>query len=282
VADKFPILDVAKASLLMPLNSPVNIAKAVGLLLVGIVGLVLLIFVGFFIAGGDLGLLTSALEESPTAEEIGQSLGQMNGIGGGLFGMLLGFVLFLGISAHIFNYWVRYATFGQDGASFGSFGRSASAAAVNGFKFILIFILIGAVVLVINFVLASLGLTASITDQAQITDATDQYLAGFSLNIIAVIVTCFVYSMFSANLTQTAIGNDQEALEHPHAVDFSVVLMIVYSVVVIPMVVLALIGSDLLFMVAQYILGILVMLAIPAAHGLRYRFCTGAKAEAQA
>ncbi|MBV1889110.1 MAG: hypothetical protein KUG67_02580, partial [Proteobacteria bacterium] len=130
------------------------------------------------------------------------------------------------------------------------------------------------VAFVLNFVLSSFGLATSVMEQAAITDLTDQYLTGFSFNIIAVVVTCFIYSAFSANLTQTAIGNEQEALENPHTVDFAVVLLLVYAALVVPMILAAITGSDALFMTVQYALGLLIMLAVPAAHGLRYRVCT--------
>jgi len=274
VADKFPILDVAKASILMPFNSPVNILKAIGLLVAGVLLLVVLTMASFAMAGGSMAAFSAVFEGNATQEVITQQLAVLDGVGAGLLGLIIGLFILLGLSAHIFNYWVRFATFGKEGASFGSFGAAASAAVINGLKFLLIFILIGVVVLVANFVLSTFGLTASLEDQTSITDSTDQYLAGFSTNIIAVIVTCFIYSIFSANLTQTAIGNDQEALEHPHAMDFSVVLMIIYAALIVPMIITAVIGSDVLFMIVQYVFSVLVMLAIPAAHGLRYRICT--------
>jgi len=275
MTDKFPILEVAKASLLMPLNSPKNAFKAIGLLLLAIVAVVVLMMIGFLVTGGDMAAFSDAVAgiEGMEPEELGRTLGLLSGMGGGILGMFLGLFVLLGISAYIFNYWVRFATFGEERASFSSLGRAASAAAINGLKFILIFFLVGLVSFVINFVLSSFGLSRGIMEQAAITDMTDQYLAGFTFNIIAVVVTCFAYSAFSANLTQTAIGSDEEGMEHPHTIDFAVVLLLVYSTLVIPLIIAAFIGSDGLFMAVQYILGLLILFAIPAAHGLRYRIC---------
>lgn len=275
MVDKFPILDVTKASLLMPFNSFVNMLKAIGLLVLAIIVFAVLMMLGYVIAGGDITAFGAAMEGMEAADPaaMGAKMGQLEGMGGGILGMLLGLFVLLGVSAYIFNYWVRYATFGQQGVSFETFGRAVSAAAVNGLKFILIFVLILLVSFVINFVLSSFGLSRDIMEQAAVADMTDQYLAGFTFNIIVVVVTCFAYSAFSANLTQTAIGSNEEGMEHPHTIDFAVVLLLIYSTLVIPLILAAFFGSDGLFMTVQYTLGLLILFAIPAAHGLRYRIC---------
>ena len=273
MVDKFPILDVTKASLLMPFNSIVNMLKAIGLLVAAIVGFVILMFGGLLVGGGDLAEIGNALGGVTDPAVIAERVATLEGAGGGTLGVLLGLFLLVTTAAYVFNFWVRFASFGRDGTAFGTFKRAASAAAVNGFKFILIFILIILVSLVLNFVLSSFGLSKGIMEQAAIPDMTDQYLSGFTFNLIGVVVTCFAYSAFSANLTQTAIGDDQEPLQHPHTMDFAVVLLLIYATLVIPMVIAAFIGSDTLFMAVQYLVGILVWLAIPAAHGLRYRIC---------
>lgn len=273
MTDKFPILDVTKASLLMPFNSIANIFKAVGLFLVAIVGFVILMFAGLLIGGGDMAAISGSLAGVTDPVKIAEKMATLDGMGGGALGALLGFFLLIAMTAYIFNFWVRFSSFGREGASFETFGKAASAAAVNGFKFILIFILIILVSLVLNFVLSSFGLSKGIMEQAAIPDMTDQYLSGFTFNLIGVIVTCFAYSAFSANLTQTAIGDDQEPLQHPHTMDFAVVLLLIYATLIIPMVIAAFTGSDTLFMAVQYLVGIIVWLAVPAAHGLRYRIC---------
>jgi hypothetical protein len=274
VAEKFPILEVAKAALLMPFNSPVNMVKAIGLFIIAIILFAILAVGGFVIGGGDAAALVEAFEGQADPAAMGQKLGMMAGMGTGLIGAFLGLFILLGVSAHIFNYWVRFATFGKEGAAFGSFGKAVSAAAVNGLKFIFIVVLIVIASMVINFVLSSLGLSRGIMEQAAITDMTDQYLAGFTFNIIVTVVTCFAYSAFSANLTQTAIGNDEEGLEHPHTMDFAVVLLLVYATLVVPLILAALSSSDGLFMTVQYVMGTLILFAVPAAHGLRYRICS--------
>jgi len=271
--NKFPILDVTKASLLMPFNSIANIFKAIGLFIVAILGFVVLMFAGLLIGGGDMAAIGNSLGGVTDPAKIAEQMATLDGMGGGALGALLGFLLLISMTAYIFNFWVRFSSFGRDGASFETFGKAAAAASVNGFKFILIFVLIILVSTVLNFVLSSFGLSKGLMEQAAIPDMTDQYLSGFTFNLIVVVVTCFVYSAFSANLTQTAIGDNQEPMQHPHTMDFAVVLLLIYATLIIPMVVAAFTGSDTLFMAVQYLVGIIVWLAIPAAHGLRYRIC---------
>lgn len=273
MAEKFPILEVAKASLAMPLQSPLNIFKAIGLVLVaGIVG-------GFLMAGLmiAMGADAASIAALPEAVEAG-NLDDLGGLGGMLLGYLLLIFLVIGAVAHIFNYWVRFAAFGKDGA--GLNGRAFSAAAVNGIKFLLIGILIVIVSLVVNFMVSALGLAPSIMEQAAIGGIVEQTKANFASNLITTIVACFVYSFFSANLTQTAMGDEEEALQHPHAIDFAVTLMLIYAVVIVPSILAALIGSAAMVWAVQLLLGIYVMFAVPAAHGLRYRICAKENASA--
>jgi len=273
VATKFPMIDVTKASLLLPFNSPMNMAKAIGLLIVAAIIFVALVALGFFITGGETALVRPAFETGLTPEELGQRLGTLDGLGGAVLGMFFGLLVVGAVSAHIFNYWVRFAAFGQEGARIEPFGKAVSAALANMMKFMLILFLIGLVSFVATTVLSGFGLTMGFQELGAITDVTEQNRAGFSTNVIVTVIACFVYSLFSANLTQTAIGSDEEALKHPHSVDFAVVLMLIYAVVLVPVVIVAFTGSTVLFYTVNYVLSIFVMFAIPAAHGLRYRIC---------
>lgn len=268
MATKFPIIDVTKASLLMPLSSPINVLKAIGLIILAVLVGAILLVIALLASGVDFEMLRTLPERMQSGDFSG-----MSGVMGLIIGYFLMLMMIIVAAAHIFNYWVRFAAFGKEGAEIKPFGRAVSAALVNGLKFLLIGLLIVLISMIISFVLSSMGLSSGMMEQLAMADAAEQYRAGFASTLISTVAACFVYSVFSANLTQTAIGSDEEGLQHPHAIDFAVVLMLVYAVVIIPTTIAALIGSTGLVYLTQFVFGIFVMFAIPAAHGLRYRIC---------
>ena len=89
MVDKFPILDVTKASLLMPFNSFVNMLKAIGLLVLAIIVFAVLMMLGYVIAGGDITAFGAAMEGMEAADPaaMGAKMGQLEGMGGGILGM---------------------------------------------------------------------------------------------------------------------------------------------------------------------------------------------------
>ena len=198
----------------------------------------------------------------------------------GLEPFALGYFLLIAITiavmVHVFNYWVRLAAFGAEGAKFPSLKKAAQAAFINTLKFLLIGLLIVLVSTVLTFVLNALGLAPSFGDQMQTAaegDAVRQVKESFLSTLGTTVISCFVYSLFSANLTQTAVGDDQEGLEHPHTVDFAVVLIILYAFVIIPTLIAAFLSSTVLLAIVQSGFGAYVLFTVPAAHGLRYRIC---------
>ncbi len=86
--------------------------------------------------------------------------------------------------------------------------------------------------------------------------------------------------MFSANLTYTALQSSTEGMENPYVTDFGVVLIMLYAVFVIPSAIAAFSDIAVLFWVVQFVVGFYITFAIPAAHGVRYRFCTAQVDEA--
>jgi len=269
---KFPIINVTTAALKMPLDSPANILKGFGLfLLAAIVGT--LVMVLFLLAGNAN---PEALANMPTMIETGD-YSALSGIGLSFFLGVLMFLVIIGLAlAHIFNYWVRLSAFGEDGAAFETKKAALRAAFINMVKFILIAVLIGLVSAVVQFVLSAVGLTDSFSDQmskAAAGDISGQLRGGLLSTFTSMAISCLIYSLFSANLTQTAVGNEHEGLEHPHTVDFAIVLLLLYLVLMVPVIISGLAGWLFIMAGFQYVLGFYIMFAVPAAHGLRYNIC---------
>jgi len=270
MTEKFPIMHVAKASLLAPLVNKMAMLKAIGLLLLAIIAGSILLGVFAVLIGIDPSVLQSVLGQVQAGDSSGA---------GSLLGLLVGYlILVIGIVtvfAYIFNYWVRLAAFGPERAKFPTFGRAVSAALVNMIKFVLIGIIVLLVAFVVNFVLQATGLAKAAPTSLADFDFLQAQIDGFAGGLIMTVVSCAIYSLFSSNLTQTALGSDEESLQHPHTVDFAVSLMLIYSVVLIPSMVTALIGSVALFWLVSVLTYFLVVFSVPVAHGLRYQICAG-------
>ncbi|MEX0297582.1 MAG: hypothetical protein AB3N28_00830, partial [Kordiimonas sp.] len=250
---KFPVLPVAKAALLMPLGNGLKVLKAFGLILASVVVGAIVMMAILLVSGVDGG----AFESLPAAVTSGDFSG-MQGLGGFFIGYLLLIVIIFGMIAHVFNYWVRLAAFGADGAKFPTFKAAVSAASVNMVKFLLIGILTIIISLVVTFVLNQLGLSPSFSEQmaaAETADIAEQTTSASLSTLIMAVITCLVYSAFSANLTQTAIGSDHEGLEHPHNIDFAIVLLLIYAVALVPTLFAAYAGLSGVVMTIQIILG---------------------------
>lgn len=269
---KFPVINVTTAALKVPLDSPLNILKGFGLfLLSAVIGALVLVL---FLLVGNINPET--LSSMPDMLETGD-YSALVGAGFSLFFGMLILVAIVGLAlAHIFNYWVRLSAFGEEDAAFETKGDALKAAFINMVKFILIAILIGLVSAVVQFVLSSVGLTDSFSEQmakATAGDMAGQLRGGLLSTFTSMIVSCLIYSLFSANLTQTAVGNEREGLEHPHTVDFAIVLLLLYSVLMVPVILTGLAGWLFIMAGFQYVLGLYIMFAVPAAHGLRYNLC---------
>lgn len=269
----FPTVALFKEAARYPFKYPVSILASIG---VFIVGFAIAMLVGALVItalGVDMAVLANIMANLQA--------GNFEGVGPILVGYLLAIYVALMAMAHIFNYWVTLGAHGAEAASWSLSEGRLSAAAVNALKLLLIGLLVGIINLVVILVLSKLSLIPSLEEQAMIVDFSDAALAGLTGNIIMVIVTCIIYSLFSANLTQTALRNTSEGLEHPHTVDFAIVLVLLYAIFLIPSTLGALTGSDVLTVALQLILGIHLAFTVPSAHGLRYRVCAAERDEGE-
>jgi len=182
-------------------------------------------------------------------------------------------------SAHIFNYWVNYATFGKEGAHWSFSEGRFSAAVVNALKLLLISILVMLINYVAITVASVLGLGPSTSNVQTTVDYAELTLSGLTGTIVTVVATSAIYSLFSANLTQTSLRSQTEGLEHPHTLDFAIVIILLYALILIPTVLAALTGSSTLTVVVSSVLTLYLMFTVPIAHGLRYRVCMAEKSE---
>ena len=265
---RFPTINVFKAALAAPLSKPLEILKS------------LLVFIGAAALSGLLFALAGAgFGRLDVMAEIQQQLaaGQVPEGAGALFLIFLLCMVVFGLAAsYIFNYWVRFGAFGHANARFDSFGDAFSASFVNMLKFIFIILIIGLVNLLVMFVMTSLGFGPDLLAEptGDVMQATlDNAISSFGTSVVTTVIACVVYSLFSANLTQTALRSDEEGMEHPHTIDFSIVLILLYAVVLIPGTIAALSGSIVLYGVSQLVLGLYIGLCVPVAHGIRYRVC---------
>ena len=264
---KFPTINVFKAALAAPLSKPLEILKA----LLIFIGAIIVSGLLFAVVGAGFGLeAMNALQQQLAAGQIPAGTGTL------FIVFLLCMVVFGLAAAYIFNYWVRFGAFGHANARFDSFGDALSASFVNMIKFVFIIIIIGLVNLLVMFVMASIGLGPDLTAEPTgdvMQAALDTSISSFGTSVVTTVIACFVYSLFSANLTQTALRSDEEGMEHPHTIDFAIVLILLYAVVLIPGILAAFTGSIVLYFIVQFVLGLYISLCIPVAHGIRYRVC---------
>ena len=268
---KFPTIDIFKQSIKLPFSNIGAIFASIGVF----IGAMFIAVILFGITMAAIGFDLAALESF--AQNV--QAGDLSGLGGLIVGYFFALLVVLFIAAHIFNYWVNLAVHGKEYARWSFSDGRFGAALVNGLKLLLIGILIGLISVAVTFALSSIGLSPSFTEQMGITDITERITATFTSTIIMAIVSCIVYSMFSANLTQTALQSDDEGLEHPHNVDFAIVLILLYALYLIPTVVAALTGSIVLTYLVSLIFILHLMFTVPIAHGLRYRVCMADKVD---
>jgi len=267
----FPTVAVFKEAVQLPFKHVGGIFASIAIFFGAIITAGIVLGLTIMIVGFDGAALQNLLENIEA--------GQFGGLGGLLLGYLFALLAVLFFAAHIFNYWVNLAAFGTSHARWSFSDGRFSAAIVNGLKLLLISILIGLINAAVTFVLSSVGLAPSFSEQIGIIDITESILATLTSSIIMVVVSCIVYSIFSANLTQTALRSNAEGLEHPHNVDFAVVLMLLYAIYLIPTVIAALTGSTALTYAIGLVFVLHLMFTVPIAHGLRYRVCVADKSD---
>lgn len=272
---QIPILAIVKASLTMPFSKPLEIFKALLLLVVSFFGMAFLMGVVMAATGFDPAVMDQMAQQG-SSDAGGQAEAMMSMMMVMLPAILIGMAVLMLVWAHIFNFWVRAGAFGVENAKFETFGKALSAAGINALKFFAVTLLLAVISFVAFFVLQALGLSVGFAKQMELAMANDiaaATKAGLMNQIIMTVITCGVYSWISANLTQTAVGEDREGLEHPHTVDFAIVLFLLYVIVLVPQVLLSLLGNPILMTVVYWPMLLVIMLAIGVAHGIRYRIC---------
>lgn len=226
-----------------------------------------LIAVALFIAlvmimgtGGDLALLESILggEASNANAPVPRGFGLVLFIG--FIGMVVGY-------AWIFNMWIRFGAFGANGAFFRPVSAGLKAACVTALKLFFIAILLVIVGLVAVLILAAIGI---IDLNAAQEVAQPTLTSALTLNLVTLAVISGVYSMFSSNLTHTALGSDSEEIGPPHVLEFALVLFVLDAFLVIPLVFFQIYAPVWAVLTFQLIGGVWITAAIPLAHGVRY------------
>lgn len=260
---KFPIVPVVKGALAAPLSHPASLIRTVVIVLLSLV-----VPVFYAVSNGITLEILEAFGDPNKADIVEQHVATV----GMLY--LITVVILAPVAAYLFNYWVRFGANGAEGAGFPTTGQMISAALINMIKFFLIFLLIGLAVLVIYWLLSMLGLAPSLDEQAAMAgDYRQLTISTFFSSVIALIAMCIIYSLFSANLTQTALKTEKEGLEHPHTIDFAIVLFLVYMVSFLPGVLAGLLDMKWLGILLSATLGVYVTLAIAVAHGIRFSIC---------
>lgn len=269
--DKFPIINVTKGALAAPLSHMSSLIRSVVFLAIA-----LGVPAWYGMTNGVTFEIIQGMAD-PSNTELMQQHGKSVGVT-----VLLLLTMMGPVSAYLFNYWVRFGAFGAEGAGFPSTIAMVSALFVNMVKFLLIFFLIGLVSFITMWVLGMIGIGPDSTEQAAIAASGDLRAAtqaGFVQEIILLAVFCVIYSLFSANLTQTALKSEQEGMSHPHTIDFSIVLFLLYLAAFIPGAIAGLLNSWTLSIGVDLTIGVYIGLTIAVAHGLRYSICLNDSAQ---
>ena len=246
---KFPIFDFVKQSFVQTFAYGKGLLITLGVL-VALAAAVVVVFV-------LLGFMTAAS---------GGSTGAM--IAGGIITI----VLCLYAMGWIFNYWVRYGAEGRDNLLPNGFAASLTPALATGLKLLFIGILLFIVAVVIIMIAGILGLGVKfdeITKLAQM-DTLQMVKAMGIVYLIVFGVTCSVYSIFSSNLTKTALGREDEEIGEPHVLEFALVLFLIYLLTYIPAILIQALTPAIVGAFVEYAVAILLAALIPVAHGLRY------------
>ena len=261
---KFPILGVVKESLDLVRS---NLGKAFLSFLFYILGPVLILFIV-----GILGALSSGGSLDTEAIQAGDYSSVASPIV--LLLILPAFFLIVMVITHVFNSWVVVGATGHGRARIPGAGEAFKRSAINALKFILVAIPLGIATLLVFLLTAWLGLSSGLLDTSQEQSQTAAYLTTITPSVILVVVQSLIFSVFSANFTYTALGSTAEGVEHPHTLDFAVVLMVLYGIAVLVPLLVALTGIDILLIVVQLIVSFWSTFAVAVAHGVRYRACS--------
>lgn len=262
-----------------------NIGKCALAVLLLIIGLGVSGFLTFSLFSID----TVALQEFMT---VAQSGGDTRDLGDNVLSSLVNvffasivFLLFVALfTSMLFNYAVRLGGLGPVGA-YPGFGTLLSTGVINGLKFIFITILLGIVVGIVAVVLSMFGLVqdppqpvAGAGDSPMMAALTAAMVQSASLSEIFVtsiltLVICFVYAVFSANLTKTALQDEVSSYETPHTASFAMALFVIYVATQVPTYLFAALGMILPALIASTVFSFISMLLIGISHGVRHRMC---------
>lgn len=256
MTNKFPIGAMVKLAAVQVAAFKKGILITIGYFIGAVVVVLALMMAA---TGGDLSFLEPLLSGAQTV-----SAPAPDGFG---FIFFLALVAFLVGYAWIFNMWIRFGAFGVEGAFFASPTVGMKAAAVTALKLIFIMILLAIVAIVAVLIFAAIGL---IDLQSATNAATPTLSNALTTNLIALAVISGVYSLFSSNLTQTALGSDGEEVGPPHVVEFAVVLFILDALLVVPLVFMQVFAPVWMTAIFQLVGGVWITAAIPLAHGVRY------------
>ena len=165
--------------------------------------------------------------------------------------------------AWVFNFWIRFGALGVDGAFMSPASKSLSAASVTAVKLFFITILLVIVAVVVFLVLAAVGVID--------VNSQEQTLVGDLIsNVVLLAIISGIYAVFSSNLTQTALGNDQEEVGPSHVFEFGVVLFSLNAIVLIPLTFLEHLTPSIVSGAYNTIGTLWLTASIPLAHGIRY------------
>lgn len=272
MSTSFPTVSIFKEAAKLPLGAIGSMLASLGFLLLAMLIGSIVVVIGVLVSGGEELMQAFSQQDAQDPEALAA---MMAGGALGLFVTMIGAIaIIMFFSAHIFNYWVNYAAFGADDARWSFSDGRLGAAGTNAVKLFLITILVVLVNLVVISVFSVFGIGPGFADVAANVDYADSTLTNLTSSIVTVVASGGIYSLFSANLTQTALRSRAEGLQHPHTLDFAIVIILLYALYLIPTVLAALTGSSGLTLVVSMALTLYVSFAVPAAHGLRYRVCT--------
>jgi len=260
---KFPTIGLALHSSKQMFSFPLGMGISIGLfvaMMVFFFGLFFILFADFDFAAMEA-ILNGELASLPAPREPGD--------GGGVFVALvplLAIISFIVGYAWIFNMWVRFGAFGREGAFFKKPMQGIGAAAITALKMLFISLFLGIVALVALLALAAFGLVSF--DPSSIAEPT--LANAVMVNLVSMAVISGTYSLFSSNLTQTALGSDTEEVGPPHVFEFGIVLFILNAALLLPLAILQFYVPLVVVAIIQFIGSLWLMAAIPLAHGIRY------------
>lgn len=201
-----------------------------------------------------------------------------------ILGVLAGvaaIIIGLAIVGFTFNIWARLGAYGRARVTDQKPLRIAQMAIFTGLKIVLIVLLIGVVQGAVGFVLESAGLSGTSVEMPLNENGgldmmnvpwADILSAGVATTVLSIVISCYGYSFFSANLTSTALDLPSDSsLTHSNVTDFAVVLILLYGAAYGVQVVVAFTGQDTAAAIAAFVSSLWATFAVAYAHGARYR-----------